>query len=85
MTCLSGTEEVGMMWLHCNWFLGLPESFYSSSVLSVMSKRLLLRRGNVVGIATGATSWMVWRSNPGGERDFPDPCRPAMRPTHPPI
>ena len=32
-----------------------------------------------------ATGWTVRKSNPAGRRDFPQPSRPALGPTHPPI
>jgi hypothetical protein len=32
-----------------------------------------------------ATGWTVRRSNPGGVRDFPNPSRPALWPTQPPV
>jgi hypothetical protein len=32
-----------------------------------------------------ATGWTVWKSNPGGEREFQHPSRPALGSTQPAI
>jgi len=37
------------------------------------------------GVRHNSLATVFRRSNPGGGRDFPNPSRPALGPTHPPI
>ena len=83
MNCLLGTRrtllEEGRLrdwwWTKWSWNMFPPPEHFNSPQSAGMAQ-------SVKRLTTG---WTVRGSNPGGGRDFPHPCRPALGPTQPPV